>query len=135
MNLSSSNVPINSIIMWQRLIRLFRKPKKPVEDMPTKWAEWAQKLPKSAFIIWIAGCVSNDLLTSRVVSYEKLLEAVDDSTTGVLQHQAERFIENYYFGFFSFSPQKDRLISIFRKLVKKKITKHMVSKKIVDKKS
>jgi len=126
--------------MWQRFIRLFFRKPKPVEDVPKKWTEWAQKLPKSAFIIWIAGCVTNDLLEHkpRHVTYEQLLDAVDDSATGFLQHHAEKFIENYYFGFLSFNPQKDRLISIFRKIIKRKITKHQMrlqEKNHIDKKS
>lgn len=116
--------------MWQRFIRLLFSKPKPVEDVHKKWTEWAQKLPKSAFIIWIAGCVSNDLLEykPRSVSYIQLIDAVDDNSTGILQHQAEKFIENYYFGVLSFNPQKDRLISIFRKIIKRKIAKHIDKK-------
>jgi hypothetical protein len=111
-----------SKIIWQKLTKFYtKKPDKPIELL-----KWAQRLPKSAFIIWIAGQVSNEMIKYKPknMKTEELLEHVDDASSFALQHSAERFIENHYFGYPSFEPQKDKLIGIFRKIVKKKITRY-----------
>ena len=102
----------------------FFKPHKEINC--NEWSTWAKRLPKSGFIIWIAGQIANELIDKKIktASYQMLIESIDDDSSGMLQHQAERFIENYYFGYPSFDPHKDRLIRIFRKIVKRKIAKH-----------
>jgi hypothetical protein len=108
---------------WYRLAQFWlRTPRS--DGQP--WEAWAARMPRSAFVIWLAGHVADDLIehTGATVSVQQMIDAVDDST-GVLQHTAERFIENYYFGYPSDDPHLYRLISIFRRIVKRKLRRHM----------
>ena len=110
--------------MWRNFYKLvsyrfFTKP-----QISTKtWNEWAGELPRSAFIMYLANQVANDIGQSHHTIAE-LNDAIDDCCGGSLQHSAELFIENYYFGFPSFDPHKDKLIGAFRRLVKRKLAKN-----------
>lgn len=105
--------------LWNRLIKKFSGPSQQPDVVP--WTEWAQRLPRSAFVIWLAGHVANELNDHKGVPLQQMIDAVDDDSTGMLQHNAERFIENFYFGYPSHDPNMYRLIRIFRRIIKRKL--------------
>jgi hypothetical protein len=95
------------------------------QPMREHWLEWARRLPKSAFVVWLAGQVADDMLRHINVKRTNLAAlsgAVDSDMTGTVQHSAERFLENYFFGYPSFEPQCRQMIQAFRKIVKRKLT-------------
>ena len=102
----------------KRLWRRFRG----AEEQPheCQWSRWAHKLPRSAFIIWLAGHVADDLLMDQTVSIDDLIAAVNSNSTGWTQNKAERFIENYYFGCRSIETTP-KLICVFRKMITRKL--------------
>lgn len=114
---------------FRRLCIWFKKPKE--KELPKQWKEWAEELPKSAFIIWLANNIANTILSNkpRNHSYQQLIDSVDEDMSCMEQHGAERFIEMYYFGYPSFDPKKYKLIKVFRRLIQRKIIKCMNSKK------
>lgn len=115
---------------YRRLTRFFDQHFRdhPETDRNVEWGEWASRLPRSAFLVWLAGQVADDLITHRRRSdtVEGLLDSISESTSCDLQHQAERFLENHYFGYPSFSPQCSRVIIVFRKVVQRKIRHSLV---------
>lgn len=105
---------------WNRLIKKFSWSDSYQELPPPSWTDWAQRLPRSAFVIWLAGHVAHELSVHKV-PVQEMIDAVDDDSTGMLQHNAERFIENFYFGYPSHDPNMYRLIRIFRRIIKRKL--------------
>lgn len=108
---------------WQKIFTIYRR--KPIQQ-PKEWLYWAQRLPRSAFIIWAAGQLANYLIEnkSKNTSIEMLLYAVDECSSCGLQFEIEKFMEKYYFDFFD--PHKDQCIRVFRKIVKRKIQKRIL---------
>lgn len=78
-------------------------------------------------MVWLASHVADNLIANRglLVKMEDMIEAVDQARTGMIQTDAEHFIERYYFGYPSFDPHKCQLIAIFRRIVKRKLRKHL----------
>lgn len=112
-----------------RLLRRFLKAvwrTKPPEIGCQQWREWAHKLPRSAFVIWLAGHVANDLISRRLsVTPQQMIDAVDNDLSGMMQSDAEHFLEAYYFGYPSSDPRFYRMIGIFRRIVKRKLLRQL----------
>jgi hypothetical protein len=98
--------------------------------MNDNWLQLARRLPRNTFIIWLAYQVADDILKNinHNVKIDDLLNSVDSDSSIATQHSAELFIENYYFGYPSFDPHYQKLIFIFRKILKRKLENQMVKK-------
>ena len=96
---------------------------KQIDEGHRHWTEWARRLPRSAFILWLAGHVADELIAhkGRRISFEELAESVLEKRSGEIQSDAECFIEKYYFVYPSNDLQLQRMIRIFRRVVKRKL--------------
>lgn len=126
-------VEVDIAALWRsgkRWLRWFspwsRRPPLRVSD---QWDDWAHRLPSSAFIIWLAGHVADELIAEKPygTSLDDLLAAVKGEGTGLTQRAAERFLERYFFSYPAFyTPQCQRMIALFRRLVRRKIRRRMM---------
>jgi hypothetical protein len=67
--------------------------------------------------------VADDLLANRPfgVTVEALIEGVQDCRGSALQHEAERFIEEYYYAYPSTNPEFFSVLGTFRHLIEDRL--------------
>ncbi len=102
------------------ITKMFRKHF--AEPETYNWEEWFRRLPKSAFILWLASHVADELFAykNKNISLDDLIDSVNDRSSGETQHSAERFIE-IKFGYFLDHDKSQKVIWIFRRAVKRKL--------------
>jgi hypothetical protein len=93
----------------------------PVPAQNAIWTEWATRLPPSAFIMWLAGYVANDLCNNMPrhappESIERVL-----SNASLMQRDAERFLRQTYFRYRPFCMNCQRMLLVFRHVVHNRI--------------
>jgi len=91
------------------------------------WLDWSTRLSLSAFLVWLAGHVADELCENKPwrVSTEELVESIDRESSGLLQHDAERFLQQTYFIYTPFCPQHRRMTRLFRRLVQRRIRRRL----------
>lgn len=84
----------------------------------TVWTDWANKLPPSRFLVWLAGQISDDLLAHRCPNdtISGLIISVD-AAIGPAQCQAERYLHKRA-GWLVYAPHMKRVIGIFRHVIR-----------------
>ena len=94
-----------------------------IDEDHRSWADWARRLPRSAFICWLAGHVADELIAhkARRTSLDELAQAVLEKRSSDIQCDAECFIEKYYFVYPSNDLQFQRMVRVFRRLVRRKL--------------
>lgn len=87
----------------------------------TAWVEWANRLPPSSFVVWLAGNVASDLCRTCRGKPEELVARVETVCASRLQHDAERFLRRTYFTYMPFCRQCQRMLRVFRHLLQNRI--------------
>ena len=92
------------------------------------WLDWSTRLSPNAFLVWLAGHVADELCENKPwrVSADELIESIDRESSGLLQHEAERFLQRTYFTYTPFCPQQRRMTVVFRRLVQRRIRRRLV---------
>jgi len=95
----------------------------PTTDEFRYWTDWANRLSTSAFFIWLAGYVADDLLRHKghSVTTEQLLDSVADDSSSMVQYDAEQFLQRRYISYPFNQRTAPKMMRIFRHLVQRQI--------------
>ena len=87
------------------------------------WLDWSTRLSPGAFVVWLAGHVADELCENKPwrCGADELIESIDRDSSGLLQHDAERFLQRTYFTYTPFCSQHHRMMRVFRRLVQRRI--------------
>lgn len=83
------------------------------------WMEWSNRLPPSAFLVWLAGVVANDYKSERVPLADMLSRV--GANASAMQRDAERFLRQNYFAYRPFCKHYQRMLLVFRHLVQSRL--------------
>lgn len=92
-----------------------------VDAVNVRWMDWSRRLPTGSFIMWLASCVADDMISHTIYSStDDLLARVDKDKTH-LQDDAELYLQKLFFPFSPFCAQKRRMMRVFRRLIQRRI--------------